>query len=1795
MSLWHATFRFLASCVLLAGLHPPLSAQAFQSSFSEVKFDRAKAPVNYFSAVQVDVASGAASLDLPCGPGIGERGLRFRPTLSLRMAPQLGVSSVRETHLGYVSAAGIEHFVTADVDTLHQRGYGSSTFNAGTFDLALCGATGQLSTYALPGGGGGTVLGQVPAAMTPTAVQALLLRFGLADPIAALPGYGTTPTAPFIAMGSTSHLVVGLGTEEVRDWPYFENIGMNSVATYHWPRRLVVVQGEVAIEYTYVSHRYTVQNRFDLTYGNRSALNGAHFVATRMLNRFGESIVFNYDGNGLGYQATWRKGPMDGDVIATIRVAVQAQEPAPTMPSLTQGLLNVGPVTPVLVTYEGINAPVPQYRLVLANVGALNGLPLTTTGQPGTSPGPNGLREQDEFWGEASQVIQPVSMTQQFLDNPDLNETVSFDYGPGPASTWDAITIAPTVLRAVTFPTRKISLEWEAYRYKANYSPDSAVFTSGPRLRPDIAYGVHSVGDSDLLAGAGRATFYTRVVPVMNWATSVPLPGDNLDEFWVDPTFYTAVTGPDGLTVLHRFQEPGPANQTAGGSAPMSLGYLKHLEQEVRYFASGVDWRDDLAISGSGGNAYRVVVADHYDARSVASPAGFGSLNPAPYATRTRTWDRDSQTLSGTEIEGWSDAQLGWTQERRVTDLNYNPDLTFAFSKGSDGPLTDAAGTTDVITRSLDNLVTEWLFGRVIQESTTRQDHTGHGSATGAPPPVSRILDPVYNTVTSITTGGSDLAVTTLLPHGSSGVAAAQVESATLVSPGLAHSGLAGVQAFSYDANGFLAGITLQTGTTTLPTSQTQDALGRVLSQTDADGRTTTFGRDAAGRLTSIQPPGGDLATTITYSSNHRQVTVTQGARTSEYIFNAFGEQVLERRKDPDGAWSHRIFGYNGAGNLYGTTLWLPGAGADRDTWWAKQNLFNDVVVTTPGGVACKKWGPLNPDTGERDCLQWQTVAPTTTTFPALASGGTRLSYDSRSRVIRAQDAAGVVTATAYPVHAGFLKVVTVASQQATSFLNDSAGRLMEVTDALGQVTRYHYDASNRLTEVRQYYSASGYQGRTWTYNSLGWLTSLVQPESGLTLYEDFTVQGAPGSVNYNGRVVRTTRDRLGRPLRVDSATADARAVHQSFTYDPANGKGQMAESTDGVVSANYGYADTTGRLSRLTTTAVGQTFVQSFTYDGYGQRTGGNNSHAAWAQTYHDAAGLPQTLTHGGVQVATTGAWSTGFNPVTWLPQAISYANGASSAFEYGTDQQRLGRITHRSGSNAVEDWSYGYDALGRVNQVDDRLKPGWFDAFGYDDLNRLISALTQSQGFGEQLQTFAYDTFGNRVKVTSERVTGWTGARNSSTAAVVPTTVDAAATFTLDPLDPALLLRNQLPANATNGAATGKIYDDQGNLTQVYAEPGDVTNVLLMAYDDLGRVIQVQHLGKGTREDYGYRADGLRTVIDAYQSGTYQKTRFQVYNDLRQLVAQYEKAGAGSLTWKKDIAYLGTQVAGEIDASGITVTQVDHLGTPRVLVRPGGQVVRQKYLPFGESLDPAVPQPAKGFTNHEQTDVSGLIYMQARFYLPMYGRFASPDPARDQHFEETQSWNIFSYVQNNPVMMTDPSGMFGLPNWLVKLLPPSLRPGVQTARMLDTGVKSLDQQKKENSESVKRASMSDDSFDEESVTQFRRIETRTKNTALKMLSEAGDVVDETINLNVKIKKDEAKDASDMAKPGTAFDAKTSDAKGDGLVRSSKEQKAGEAPGEVKPSDAQKAKDKKDTIQSLKEMWEAAKRKILK
>ncbi|PHS31707.1 MAG: hypothetical protein COA95_06085 [Methylophaga sp.] len=65
------------------------------------------------------------------------------------------------------------------------------------------------------------------------------------------------------------------------------------------------------------------------------------------------------------------------------------------------------------------------------------------------------------------------------------------------------------------------------------------------------------------------------------------------------------------------------------------------------------------------------------------------------------------------------------------------------------------------------------------------------------------------------------------------------------------------------------------------------------------------------------------------------------------------------------------------------------------------------------------------------------------------------------------------------------------------------------------------------------------------------------------------------------------------------------------------------------------------------------------------------------------------------------------------------------------------------------------------------------------------------------------------------------------------------------------------------------------------------------------------------------------------------------------------------------------------------------------------------------------------RGFTGHEHIDEVGLVHMNGRVYDPNLGRFISADP-NIQSPLNAQSLNRYSYVMNNPLSFTDPSGFF-------------------------------------------------------------------------------------------------------------------------------------------------------------------------
>jgi RHS repeat-associated protein len=100
-------------------------------------------------------------------------------------------------------------------------------------------------------------------------------------------------------------------------------------------------------------------------------------------------------------------------------------------------------------------------------------------------------------------------------------------------------------------------------------------------------------------------------------------------------------------------------------------------------------------------------------------------------------------------------------------------------------------------------------------------------------------------------------------------------------------------------------------------------------------------------------------------------------------------------------------------------------------------------------------------------------------------------------------------------------------------------------------------------------------------------------------------------------------------------------------------------------------------------------------------------------------------------------------------------------------------------------------------------------------------------------------------------------------------------------------------------------------------------------------------------------------------------------------------------------------------------------------------GQVVEHlRYDPWGLRKNPLTWDTDfsggltdRGYTMHEHLDEFRLINMNGRIYDPVLGRFLSPDPFVTSP-ENPQNYNRYSYVLNNPLKYTDPSGYSKITN---------------------------------------------------------------------------------------------------------------------------------------------------------------------
>ncbi len=221
----------------------------------------------------------------------------------------------------------------------------------------------------------------------------------------------------------------------------------------------------------------------------------------------------------------------------------------------------------------------------------------------------------------------------------------------------------------------------------------------------------------------------------------------------------------------------------------------------------------------------------------------------------------------------------------------------------------------------------------------------------------------------------------------------------------------------------------------------------------------------------------------------------------------------------------------------------------------------------------------------------------------------------------------------------------------------------------------------------------------------------------------------------------------------------------------------------------------------------------------------------------------------------------------------------------------------------------------------------------------------------------------------------------------------------------------------HAVTATSDGKSYsyDCNGNLLS--------DRERTFAWDADNKPVSITQGGDVTT--FAYSGDGARMK----KQGPTQTVRYAPgFEDHATDAAQVKHITAAGLR-------IATRVVGGPNA-GTYFTHGDHLGGLNVLTNAQGvEVQRLTYLPFGETHTNtgSVDFDQRRFTGQEQDPETGLYFYQARYYNPALGRFISPDSIVPEP-GNPQSLNRYSYVTNNPLRYTDPTGhFFGLDDLII------------------------------------------------------------------------------------------------------------------------------------------------------------------
>jgi RHS repeat-associated protein len=168
-----------------------------------------------------------------------------------------------------------------------------------------------------------------------------------------------------------------------------------------------------------------------------------------------------------------------------------------------------------------------------------------------------------------------------------------------------------------------------------------------------------------------------------------------------------------------------------------------------------------------------------------------------------------------------------------------------------------------------------------------------------------------------------------------------------------------------------------------------------------------------------------------------------------------------------------------------------------------------------------------------------------------------------------------------------------------------------------------------------------------------------------------------------------------------------------------------------------------------------------------------------------------------------------------------------------------------------------------------------------------------------------------------------------------------------------------------------------------------------------------------------YTYDADGNRVKKTNGSTGTL------YWYGAPGIIAESDLAG----NLKSEYVFFNGKRTARIDLPSGTVHYYlsDHLNSTSMVVSAAAVVEEESdYSPFGtEYVLTGSGSNHYKFTGKERDSESGLDYFGARYNSSSMGRFMTPDPLGGLLIDP-QTLNRYTYVRNNPLRYTDPTGMY-------------------------------------------------------------------------------------------------------------------------------------------------------------------------